>query len=128
TRDFHGAAYEYVRNDTFDARNFFAASKPPLRLNNFGYRIGGPVIIPGFYNRDRNKTFFFFSQEWRRRRQAQIIRAATPTEAMRNGDFSAEKSPFRIASVGVAARMIWAWRRRRHSCEKKKNVLFRSLL
>jgi len=90
TRDFHGAAYEYVRNDTFDARNFFAASKPPLRLNNFGYRIGGPVIIPGFYNRDRNKTFFFFSQEWRRRRQAQIIRAATPTEAMRNGDFSAE--------------------------------------
>src|SRR5262249_7919320 len=90
TLNFHGSAYEYVRNDKFDARNFFAASKPPLRLNNFGYRIGGPVIIPRVYNTNRDKTFFFFSQEWRRRRSAQIVRAATPTEAMRSGDYTAE--------------------------------------
>lgn len=89
TRDFHGAFYEYVRNDKFDARNFFAAGKPTLRLNNFGYRIGGPVAIPGVY-RGREKTFFFFAQEWRRRRSQAIVRAATPTDAMRNGDFSAE--------------------------------------
>src|SRR5439155_27146846 len=87
---FHGAGYEYVRNDTFDARNFFAASKPPLRLNNFGYRISGPVVIPKVYNKNLDKTFFFFSQEWRRRRSAQIVRAATPTQAMRDGDYTAE--------------------------------------
>ena len=90
TQQFHGAAYEYVRNDTFDARNFFAASKPPLRLNNFGYRIGGPVFIPRLYNTKRDKTFFFWSEEWRRRRSAQIVRAATPSNDMRSGDYSAE--------------------------------------
>jgi hypothetical protein len=90
TQQFHGAAYEYVRNDTLDARNFFAASKPPLRLNNFGFRIGGPVFIPRLYNTKREKTFFFWSEEWRRRRSAQIVRAATPSDEMRNGDYSAE--------------------------------------
>ncbi|MBI3471872.1 MAG: TonB-dependent receptor [Candidatus Solibacter usitatus] len=90
TQDFHGAAFEFVRNDAFDARNFFAASKPPLRLNNFGYRIGGPVTFPGLYNKGRDKTFFLWSQEWRKRRSAQIVRAATPSPAMRLGDFSAE--------------------------------------
>jgi hypothetical protein len=88
TKQFHGSLFEWVRNDRFDARNFFAATKPALRLNNFGFTIGGPVTIPGLYNRDRNKTFFFFSQEWRRRRSAQIVRSATPTDAMRQGDFS----------------------------------------
>lgn len=89
TQSFHGSAYEYVRNDAFDARNFFAAGKPPLRLNNFGFNIGGPVFIPRLYNKNKDKTFFFFSQEWRRRRSAQIVRAATPTQAMRDGDYSA---------------------------------------
>jgi Carboxypeptidase regulatory-like domain len=90
TRAFHGAAYEFLRNDSFDARNAFATSKPTLRYNNFGYRIGGPVTIPGLYNEKRDKTFFFFAQEWRRRRTQQIIRAATPTPEMRSGDFAAE--------------------------------------
>lgn len=89
TQEFHGSAYEFIRNDAFDARNFFAASKPALRLNNFGYRVGGPVFIPKLYNASKQKTFFFFSEEWRIRRSAQIVRAATPTEAMRNGDYSA---------------------------------------
>ena len=90
TNEFHGAAYEFLRNDDLDARNFFAgASKPTLRYNNFGYRIGGPVYIPGWYNRNKEKTFFFFGEEWRRKRTASIVRAATPTEAMRAGDFSA---------------------------------------
>src|SRR5712692_1771867 len=62
TQAFHGAAYEYLRNDKLDARNFFATTKPPLRLNNFGYRVGGPVIIPRLYNTNRDKTFFFFSR------------------------------------------------------------------
>jgi len=62
-------------------RNFFAVSKPTLRYNNFGYRIGGPVTIPASTTRSATKTFFFFAQEWRRRRTQQIIRAATPTPA-----------------------------------------------
>jgi hypothetical protein len=90
TKEFHGAAYEFLRNDTMDARNFFATTKPVLRYNNFGYRIGGPVFIPHLYNRNRDKTFFFWGQEWRRKRTGSIIRAATPTDAMRAGDFSAE--------------------------------------
>ncbi|MBA3439405.1 MAG: TonB-dependent receptor [Pyrinomonadaceae bacterium] len=90
TKEFHGAVYEYLRNDKLDARNFFAASKPTLRYNNFGYRIGGPITIPRLYNQDRDKTFFFFAQEWRRRRTQRIFRAATPTLQMRAGDFSAE--------------------------------------
>ncbi len=90
TTQFHGAAYEFVRNNAFDARNFFDQSNAPLRYNNFGWRLGGPVFIPHLYNRDRNKTFFFFGEEWRRTRTASILTAATPTTAMRSGDFSAE--------------------------------------
>ncbi|MEK7409626.1 MAG: TonB-dependent receptor [Acidobacteriota bacterium] len=90
TQQLHGAVYEYVRNDKLNARNFFAATRPMMRLNNFGYRLGGPVIIPGKYNQNRGKTFFFFSEEWRVLRLATIVRASTPTAAMRNGDFSEE--------------------------------------
>src|SRR5262249_20027243 len=68
TKDFHAAAYEFFRNNNMDARNFFAATAPTLRYNNFGYRIGGPVYIPHVYNKNRDKTFFFWAQEWRRKR------------------------------------------------------------
>lgn len=98
-REFHGSAYEYLRNDIFDSRNAMSfldrdgdkkADPGYLRQNNFGYSIGGPVILPK-YNKDRNKTFFFWNQEWLRRRDgSQIILGSTPTEAMRAGDFSAE--------------------------------------
>ena len=70
TRDFHGDAYEFFRNDVLNANNYFnnlaKIKKPPLRYNDFGYTIGGPVFIPGAYNTDRSRTFFFFSQEFRR--------------------------------------------------------------
>lgn len=90
TKDFHGAAYDYFRNNDLDARYFFATNRPALHFNNFGYRIGGPVFIPHLYNRQREKTFFFFAQEWRKRRTQDTFLAATPTQAMRGGDFSAE--------------------------------------
>ncbi len=50
TKDFHGAAYEYVRNDAFDARAFNAITKQKLRFNNWGWNLGGPVFIPGKFN------------------------------------------------------------------------------
>jgi hypothetical protein len=58
TNQFHGTAFDYLRNDIFDARNWFDTPplvKPPLRQNDFGGTVGGPII--------KNKTFFFFSYE-----------------------------------------------------------------
>ena len=98
TKQFHGDAYEYVRNDKFDANPWFInqqiapagghAPKSPLKWNDFGYTLGGPVFIPGHYNTDKTKTFFFWSQEWHRFNQAQVINQAVPSMRMRNGDFS----------------------------------------
>lgn len=86
---FHGSAYEYLRNDKLDARNFFALAPPPLKQNQFGFTVGGPVILP-HYNKNRNKTFFFWSEDWRKRRNASTSITATPTEAIRAGNFASE--------------------------------------
>jgi hypothetical protein len=86
---FHGGAYEYLRNDSMDARNFFAVANPPLKQNQFGFFIGGPVLLP-HYNKDRNKTFFFLSEDWRKRRNATTSLTATPSEALRQGNFQSE--------------------------------------
>jgi hypothetical protein len=111
-RDFHGSAYEFFRNDRLNANSFLnnaagrfcddgsapplgrvcgdeRAPRPTLRYNNFGYTVSGPVWIPKVYPRGGDRTFFFFSQEWRR-----IIRQPTenlitvPTLRERQGDFS----------------------------------------
>ncbi|MGA2592700.1 MAG: carboxypeptidase regulatory-like domain-containing protein, partial [Bryobacteraceae bacterium] len=66
TKDFHGDVFEFVRNNDFNARNFFESSVPDYKKNDFGYTIGGPVFIPRVYNTSKDKTFFFFSEEWRR--------------------------------------------------------------
>jgi len=92
TRDFHGTLWEFVRNDAFDANNFFANSsgtpKPELRYNTYGWNLGGPVFIPGKYNTAKTKTFFFFSQEWRKIVQGTQVFANAVPDALRNGDFS----------------------------------------
>ena len=62
---------------------------PPYKKNDFGYTVGGPVFIPGLYNKDRNKTFFFWSQEWRKERvPANLGSVTVPSLAERGGDFS----------------------------------------
>ena len=69
TREFHGDAFEFVRNDVFNARNFFDyPDRSPYKKNDFGYTLGGPFFIPNHYNTEKTKTFFFFSEEWRRER------------------------------------------------------------
>jgi len=98
TKDFHGSMYEFVRNDAFDANDWFinrtitgngsSAPVTPLKRNDWGFSLGGPVFIPGHYNRDRNKTFFFVSEEWRENREGTVINANVPTLRMRQGDFS----------------------------------------
>ena len=92
TNQIHGSAYEYVRNDAFDANgfanNFLGAHITPYRYNIFGFSVGGPVYIPKVYD-GRNKTFFFFSEEWQRIIQyAAQTAALVPQASERAGDFT----------------------------------------
>ncbi len=99
TKEFHGDAYEFVRNDHMDANDWFVnrqidppgghAPKRPLKWNLYGYTLGGPFYIPGHYNTDKSKTFFFWSQSWAKYREGStIFNTNTPTLRMRQGDFS----------------------------------------
>ncbi len=103
TKDFHGEAYEYFRNDAMDANNFFANASgspvPELRYNIYGWNLGGPVFIPKLYNVDRKKTFFFWNQEWRKFVIGTQITATAVPQAQRNGDFSALSTPIMVPSV-----------------------------
>ena len=98
TRQFHGDVFEYVRNDALDANDWFAnrqiappsgnAPKTPLTWNDYGLTLGGPVFIPGHYNPDKSKTFFFWSEEWRHYSQGTVNSAGVPSLLMRQGNFS----------------------------------------
>jgi hypothetical protein len=72
---FHGSAFEFVRNDVFDARNPFDTSKQPFRLNQFGGNVGGPIV--------KNRTFFFANYEGLRQRVSQTFRNDVPSAAFR---------------------------------------------
>src|SRR5215471_298177 len=93
TREFHGTLFEFVRNDSFDARSFFARQVDPLRFNDFGYTLGGPVYIPHKWNADRNKLFFFLSQEWKYTHLGQVRLGQVPTQGERNGDYRTSTLP-----------------------------------
>lgn len=112
-REFHGGVYEFLRNDRLNANSFFnnangtfgpndatvkaglaqagtpRTPRPKLRYNNFGYLVSGPVVFPG-YNKDRQKTFFLFSEEWRRIIRAPSLSSAitVPSVLERQGNFS----------------------------------------
>ena len=97
TRDFHGGAYEFARNDVFNARDPFQFTrpipdrnslKPPYRYNDFGYDLGGPFFIPKLYPKAKSKTFFFWSEEWRRIRQYSVYTDTVPDPAWLQGNFS----------------------------------------
>jgi hypothetical protein len=78
---FHGALYEFLRNDVFDARNFFdPAQKPPYRQNQFGGTIGGPI--------QKDKTFFFLSYDGLHVRQSLTQTFSVPTAQVRSGNFA----------------------------------------
>jgi len=101
-RTFHGAAYDYIRNEAFNARNWFdfeqrdkitgaLPKQNRYRYQTFGYNIGGPVYIPGHFNANKDKMFFFFSQELLQNTQPNSTRKfLVPTAAERRGDFSAD--------------------------------------
>lgn len=91
TNDLHYDAYEFYRNGTLTANNWFAKaagqSGPPLTFNQFGGVIGGPVIIPGRYN-GRNKTFFFVGNEYVRYNEGVTFTGTVPDATELTGDFS----------------------------------------
>jgi hypothetical protein len=101
TRDFHGSAYEYLRNTVMNAndwqRNHVSPTTPnstyhvssPYVYNNFGFTFGGPAWIPKVLpDSFRNKLFFFLNEDWIRYRHADTQQQAVPTLKMRQGDFS----------------------------------------
>jgi hypothetical protein len=91
TNGLHGTAYEFLRNSDLDANNFFnnanGAPIAPFKQNQFGFSVGGPVLIPKVYN-GKNRTFFFFDYQGTRIRTGQTFLATVPTDAMRQGNFS----------------------------------------
>ncbi|NYF79006.1 TonB-dependent receptor [Granulicella arctica] len=88
TNKYHGGIFEFIRNDIFDARNYFSLRRAILKRNQFGGDIGGPLSIPHFYN-GHDKTFFFVDYEAQRLRQGLVESGTVPTNAQRSGDFSA---------------------------------------
>lgn len=81
TNRFHGVAFEYLRNNLFDARPFFAANKTQLVFNDFGYGVGGPIL--------KDRLFFFAGEEWKRLRQQQTPTVlTTPSSALLAGKFA----------------------------------------
>lgn len=122
--DFHGTLYEFLRNDALNARPAFQTTalaginksngeprfKAPLRYNDYGFTIGGPLYLPRFgeggravYN-GRNRSFFFFSEEWKKTRSVNTAVGTVPTAAQRAGIFSGVVrdpfSPVPFPSVG----------------------------
>jgi hypothetical protein len=80
TQNFHGELYEFNRNTDYDANDYFTKkagqARPSFQLNEPGGNIGGPLFIPHIYNNSRNRTFFFWNEEWRR-----LVQGSTPLVA-----------------------------------------------
>jgi hypothetical protein len=88
TDNYHGSAWDYIRNNALDADNYFSTTAPALHQNIYGYTLGGPVIIPKIYDGRAKKTYFFASNQWEKIVSASVIRGAVMTQDMRGGNFS----------------------------------------
>lgn len=93
TSSFHGGGYIYKRHEELNANTFFnnanGVAKPRYRFTTGGYTFGGPIFWPGKFNTNRDKLFFFFSEEFIRAESPQPLRQVTmPTALERAGDFS----------------------------------------
>src|SRR6266403_2064381 len=98
TNTLHASAWEFNRNDALDARNFFNPANnldgshnkvAKLRLNVFGFNVGGPVTFGKLYNPDKKRTFFFYNMEWRRLFQGNTNTAQpVPIPGTYTGDFT----------------------------------------
>src|SRR5438094_762663 len=106
TTQLHGSAWEFVRNDALDARNFF--NPPPqkvaeLRVNVFGFNVGGPVTFGKLYNPDRKKTFFFYNMEWRKYINGVLTNQTVPNPLSYGGDFSSNPAVINVPTTAQVA-------------------------
>lgn len=89
TSEFHGDLYEFGRNTIFNANDYFAKQTDTPRgvehYNNYGFTLGGPLYIPKLYNTGKNKTYFFWSEEWRKVSSPTTSSITAPTTAQLNG-------------------------------------------
>ncbi|HLZ11961.1 MAG TPA: carboxypeptidase regulatory-like domain-containing protein [Candidatus Acidoferrum sp.] len=104
---FHGSAFEYLRNDFFNANEYFdnasGIPRPAYKKHDYGYTIGGPVYIPKHYNSEKKKTFFFFSEEWRSQKDPYTSSPQNvPSDAERGGDFTDVCTPATADCPNVA--------------------------
>src|SRR5919197_2361544 len=102
TQHFHGDALENYRNAALDANSWtrnrssdprLSKGPDPFSFNQWGFHLGGPVLLPGGFNAGRSKLFFFWGEEWIRRRDNPTSTQTVPTAAMRRGDFSELLNP-----------------------------------
>ncbi len=104
TRDFHGSLWEFNRNTAYDANYFLnkqsGTKRPVLNYNIYGFNIGGPVMIPGLYNKSRSKTFFFWNEEWRKIKQGNSPNIVNTLPA---ADFPTAGQNLKYVAPGFAA-------------------------
>jgi hypothetical protein len=97
TSSFHGSAYEFVRTADTNANYYFnnqgGIPRTPDHYNNFGFTLGGPIYIPHVYNANKQKTFFFWSEEWRKITSPTTNNVPAPTAAELAGSFYAASEP-----------------------------------
>ena len=113
TKSFHGDLVENFRNSALDANSWTRNHSPdrtqntgpdPFRFNQFGFDIGGPVFIPNVTRRENSKLFFFWAEEWIRRREGNTSTGTVPTAAMRTGNMSellSASNPFFRRSIVI---------------------------
>ena len=87
SNQFHGSAWEFLRNDALQPSNPKSHTNPPLKQNQFGVALGGPALAPHLFN-GKDHTFFFASYQGGRRRQGSIGQVQAPTDREKQGDFS----------------------------------------
>jgi len=116
TKQFHASAWEFNRNDAFDARTYNnRGDKAELRQNTFGFNVGGPVTFGKLYNPDKNKTFFFFNMEWRKYINGGTLQTVVPPNGTNGigsdwytGDLSSSDTVINVPSSDkVAASVLY---------------------
>ncbi|HEX4065218.1 MAG TPA: TonB-dependent receptor [Acidobacteriaceae bacterium] len=100
TNHYHGGAFDFLRNDDMDARNYFSLKRQVLKRNQFGADLGGPVTIPHLYS-GKDRTFFFFSYEGQRLDQGLVFNGIVPSDAERAGNFGSKPIYDPLSSVTI---------------------------
>jgi hypothetical protein len=98
TANFHATAWEFWRNNDLNSKRYFASVIAPYKQNIFGYNLGGPVFIPHYYNADRQKTFFFWDEQFVILHVPNQVTSTVPTALQASGCFA---SPIKDPTTGA---------------------------